>query len=437
MDPVDGIFCYGANHKTADIDFREQLYVDRQKLLERIPAVLEAIEGLSELLVLSTCNRFELYGLAIGKDSEAVAAEALRRLLQRDSDFSVHHRNHTYLLRSRAAVEQAFRVAGSLDSLVVGETQITGQFKDALDLSRQAGSLGSVLARLGQEALAASKKIRHRTAIGAKTVSISHAAIDLAKRVFGDLSAKRFLIVGAGEMARLAAQYTASYQPAELMIVNRSEGSARRLVEEIGLGSFHLLPELETLMTRADVVICATGAPHYMIDKEMLLRVRPRRRTSIFLVDVAIPRDIEPSIGEIDDVYLFEVDDLKQVVEENLQERQKAAEQAGGIIDEGVDNFLLWLSSLDVKPVLKGYRHYLEELLRRELARSTRRPSAGFADGQIELLERMVESVASKVTSDIARYLHSGERDLASECSAFDRTIILRFLENLTRTEGK
>lgn len=387
--------------------------------------------ALEELVALSTCNRFEIYAVA-------------RRSLQ-ISDF-LRLMNHLlvaadlapledleelaaccYLLVNRPAVGQLFKVASSLDSLILGETQITGQFKKFFTLASQVKTLGRFLDRMGQDALAVTKKVRTDTALGRKTVSISHAAIDLATKVYKDLAGRRLLFIGAGEMTRLAAKYALRYKPSEIVICNRSVARAEALVQELGAGIGIGLEKLELVLSKAEVVVVATNSRQVLVSYEMVRTLR-RSGQALFICDISMPRNVDPRIGELDDVYLFEIDDLQKMVQKNVAAREIEAQKALDMIDGAVEKYFDWLAQAANKPVIETVRHYVEELCQRELEKTLAKQAlSGLGDGELDALRLWGDSVSSKLVGDIARKLNSAElafcrQDLARSLEiVFDR----------------
>lgn len=427
------IFCVGANHRTAGIGEREAFYLSNEALMQVLPTIRERHE-LKELMVLSTCNRFELIGVTHGDDQQdpqdsidawidlhaeaASTAKIDRAGLARVA----------YHLHDEDAVRHAFRVASSLDSMIPGETQITGQFKDALQVAQNAQTLGPLLGRLGQEALATAKKVRSQTNIGAKTVSISHAAVALAKRMFKDLSECRFLIIGAGEMARVAAEHAASYKPRSIIVANRTEARAYELIQHLGMGDAHGLVNLPHLLSHADVVIAATGSESYVVTSEMIHKAIKERDdgSSLFLVDIALPRNIDPGCAEFDDVYVFDLDDLKQVIDQNLSQRHEAALQAGVLIDQATSGFSEWLSTLSITPAIAKWRSHILATLNREASKTLgREVFAGVTDLQRVALDAMLQAATTKLTGDLAQLLRKSN----PEQSAVVASALLQFLE--------
>ena len=416
------IFCVGANHRTATISDRELFFLTEEQLVTALPVVRDRF-GLRELAAISTCNRFELMGVAYG---HAVGHDALVNIwadLHREANPQVPLdvaviKQSAYVMIGLDAVRHIFAVAASLDSLVPGETQITGQFKDALAVAQAAATMGPTLARIGQEALTTAKKIRTQTDIGRRTVSISHAAITLAKRMFRDLSKCRFLIVGAGEMGRMAAEHAKSYEPRQLTIVSRTRMRACELQQHLGIGEAHGLDNLAHLIAHADVVISATSAPGYVIDAEVLKRVmRERRRGGpLFLIDIALPRDIDPKCADFEEVYLFDIDDLKQVVDQHLSERKAAADQAMVMVDASVDQFDGWLASQAIAPTLAAWRQYVAATLQREATKTLSRDIfAGLDERQREALQAMIDAQGNRLAADVATKLRGADGVVARE----------------------
>ena len=288
--------------------------------------------------------------------------------------------------------------------LVVGETQITGQFKDALQIATATKCLGPTLGRLGQVALGTAKKVRSQTAIGEKHVSISHAAIDLATTVFDNLTEHTFLLIGAGEMSQIAARHIKNYHPKALFVANRTLSRASELTKDVGIGTAHSLEELPELLIDADIVISSTAAPNLVIGAADLKAVQRRRSRPLFLVDIALPRDIDPNCGDLDDVYLFDIDDLQQVVDRNKSARRAAAEQGLAFVEQSLSTFKTWLAQEDSRPVLREFRIYLENLAEREMAKTMgRNELAKLAPQERQAMEKMVKSIVNKVCSDVGR----------------------------------
>jgi len=405
------IYLIGANHTSAPIELREKLYIPPDKLTALMPE-LKKLFGFLELYVLSTCNRFELVGVA-NADSDIQkrlfdAYMYLQETSENIKKFSeVNLQDSLYTHENGKAVKHIYRVVSSLDSLVLGETQITGQFKNAIQLALSVKTLGPLLNRLSQDALSTAKKVRSQTDIGKKHVSISHAALDLAKKVFGDLGDHKFLIVGAGEMGRIAAKNILQYSPKDLFIANRSIANAERLVEEIGFGNAYKIDEIPNILPDVDVVICSTSSTKLILNREMIKRAQSNRRSRpLILLDIALPRNIDPEIATLDDVYLFDIDDLQQVVGANFEERRKAAIDAESLIDYSVVGYEHWLASFDIKPIIADFRTYINNLIQQEMTKTLGKPLLkDLSEAQTEAIASMQAAIANKITGDVSRQI--------------------------------
>lgn len=416
------IFCVGANHRTAGVSEREAFFLSSEALARALPTIRERHQ-LKELLVLSTCNRFELIGVTEGEappDAEHSIDAWMDLHAEASSEVKIDRgalARVAYHLHDSDAVRHAFRVASSLDSMIPGETQITGQFKEALQLAQTANTLGPLLGRLGQEALATAKRVRSQTNIGAKTVSISHSAVHVAKRMFNDLAECRFLIIGAGEMARVAAEHAASYKPKGLAIANRTEARAYELVQHLGRGEAHGLTNIPYLLAQADVVIVATANEGYVVTAEMVHKAMKLRsaKSSLFLVDIAMPRDVDPDCVRYDDVYLFDLDDLKQWVDQNISERYEAASQASVLIDLATDGFGKWLAHQSVAPAIAKWRDHVASTLEREATKTfAKELFANMNKEQHAAIQAMLGAASAKLTGDVAQLFRKTKAEQAA-----------------------
>jgi glutamyl-tRNA reductase len=422
------IFCIGANHRSADISLREKFHAGASQIIERLPAIMKQF-GFSELATLSTCNRFEMFGVASAHhDFSRSLHEAFVAFDMLGRDTAEQARRACYALTGNDAVRHLFSVAASLDSLVVGETQITGQFKQALTMAEQARTIGPLLTRLGQEALSASKKVRTRTAIGRGSVSIGHAAVDLVRKIFDDPAKRNFVIVGAGEMAEVTARCVQQHSPASIQIINRSLDRARALTARLQTGVAASMDQLESILHDADVVISATGAPGHVITKSAVAAVtRKRKGRPLLLVDIALPRDIDPGCGDIADVFLFDIDDLRQVIDNNRLDRMRAAEDAAAIIDESVAAWDRWLAHMTVAPALQHFNSHVDSVFRREASKTLSRAAfAGITDEQATHLWNLLDILASRLTANAGR----GLRKLVDEGKGHDAAGLLMGLFN-------
>ncbi len=369
----------GINHKTAPVALREQAAFDLQALPDALRAVTKA--GAGEATILSTCNRTEIYCGLDGASDESLI-----------DWFCDYHklaprtvRPHLYVHDGRTAVAHAFRVASGLDSLVLGEPQILGQMKAAFAAAHKAGTTGKLLNRLFQHTFSVAKQVRTDTAIGANAVSVAYAAVSLARRIFDNLSHQTVLLIGAGEMIELAARHLKEQGIRRIIVANRTVERANSLAGIYGAEAVSLL-ELPDSLPAADIVISCTASILPLLGKGAVERaLKARKHRPMFLVDLAVPRDIEPEVSELADVYLYTIDDLKGVIEENMESRQAAARQAETIIEGEVIEFMRWVRSLDSVPTVRALRSATESLRDAELERARRALERGEDPDQVLL----------------------------------------------------
>ncbi|OCC15441.1 Glutamyl-tRNA reductase [Dissulfuribacter thermophilus] len=419
------ILLIGVNHKTAPVEVREPLAL---KGAEEEPVKLFAqIPPVDEVLFLSTCNRVEV--LFTSTDPKRALIE-LKELWAQKSGLPVPTIDeHVYEYRNEDAIRHIFMVASSLDSMVVGEPQILGQLKDAYRHASDFKTTGMVLNRLLHKAFSVAKKVRTETKIGSQAVSISYAAVELARKIFGELSDKVAMLIGAGEMAELAAQHLISNGVKGLIVANRTLERAVELSTQLG-GDAIGLDEIEDALVKADIVISSTGAPGLVLTKDQVKRaMRPRRHRLLFLIDIAVPRDIDPAINDIENVYLYDIDDLKGVVEENKQERAKEAKKAERMVEEELLKFLSWMKTLDVLPVIQGIQEKAEAIRRRELERS-KKYLGNLSDDQLEAIERLTNSIVQKILHDPIVCLRKNASNEECVKALLDTTSILFNLDS-------
>jgi glutamyl-tRNA reductase len=390
------ILVLGLNHKTAPVNIRECVAFPEKQIHEPLRAV-RGLPGVREGMILSTCNRVEITAVVDERDA---GAAAIRRWV------AAHHgvpegelAPHLYLHAGPEAARHLFRVASSLDSLVVGEPQILGQVKDAYQYAREAGTVGAVLDRLLKKTLSTAKLVRTETDISRSAVSVSFAAVELAKKIFGDIEGRTAMIVGAGEMGELALKHLVSSGVREVLVANRTFEKGVELAKEFG-GSAVRYEELFDHIVLADIVITSTGAPHFIIRGEDVKRLMPRRKhRPVFFIDIAVPRDIDPAVNDVDNAYLYNVDDLQTVVDQNVAERRKEAEKAEGIVEAEVGTFQKWVASLQVVPTIVELRRSVEAMRAAELERSLAKLA--------HLAEKDREQVAMLTQSLVNKILHS------------------------------
>ena len=378
------VFVTGISHHRAPVELRERLAIDGPALGET-GAHLRERSGLSELVILSTCNRVEIYGRG--------EARAITEWLEQRAGSTLD--NILYLHREAEAVRHVFRVAASLDSMVVGEPQILGQIKSAFAEAKRAGIVGSLLERAFTHAFAVAKRVRTETTIAEGSVSVSSIAGDLARKIFGDLDGRRVLLVGAGEMGEMAAKHLRK-SGADLYVVNRSRERADRLAENTG-GRARGIEALASELATADVVIASTSSQRFVITPELMKGVvKSRRHRPLFMIDIAVPRDIDPRVGDLSNVFLYDVDDLEQVAAENLGQRRRAAERAELIVRTEVAAFESWRRAGSLGPTIVGLRDRVRGVLAGELARTLKRlPAMGPREQQS--LDKMLDAMTNKL----------------------------------------
>lgn len=372
------LLAVGISHKTAPLDVRERLAFSGQDCILAARALL-ALPAVEEAVLVSTCNRTEVYALVSPDDTQAVLAW----LLQHSGITADRAREYFYQFRNQQAVTHLFNVASGLDSLVLGEPQILGQLKAAWQSAREAGSLGKITDRLFQRAFATGKQIRNETGISSHPVSVAYIATVLARQIFGDLTSKTVLMVGAGEMIELCGRHFAQQGVKGLIIANRSLAKARSLADQFDAEAV-ILDDLEEVLARADIVISSTASKTPIITSAATRTAMVKRRHKpVFLVDIAVPRDVEPAVTDIDGAYLYTIDDLQQVADENRSERNRAAESAGHSVSESVLDFMRWLHGARAADSLHRLRNHAELSGEALAMRAVRQLQAGHDPEQV------------------------------------------------------
>lgn len=382
------IFTLGINHHSAPLAIRERVAFGADKLPHALAELAQA-QVVKEVAILSTCNRTEIY----------CAAESAQQLIDW---LSAYHRvpyeelaPYLYVHDQPAAVRHAFRVACGLDSMVIGEPQILGQVKDAVRAAEDVGTLGSQLHKLFQRAFSVAKEVRSTTAIGANIVSMAAAGVHLAERIFDSVAEQRILFIGAGEMIELCAAHFCAEKPRQVTVANRTVERGRELAERYA-GRAIRLDELADALPQHDIVVSCTASPLPIIGLGMAERaVRLRRHRPIFIVDLAVPRDVEEEVGELDDVFLYTVDDLAQIVESGMESRQAAVVEAEGIIAQRVQEFIGWLEARDTVPVIRALRDSAERMRRHEVEHALKLLARG------EAPEKVVEQLAQRLSNKL------------------------------------
>ncbi|HEX5774062.1 MAG TPA: glutamyl-tRNA reductase [Geomobilimonas sp.] len=361
------IVVVGLSHKTATVEIREKVAFAPTHM-DKPLRELVALEDITEGIIVSTCNRVEIY--ATTRDIAGGMARIKRFL----ADY--HHipmetlEPHLYSYHGEAAIRHVFRVAASLDSMVVGEPQILGQIKTAYGYAAEYKSSGIILNRFLHKAFSVAKRVRTETKIASSAVSVSFAAVELAKKIFGDLSDKTVMLIGAGEMCELAAKHFLNNGVRGVMVTNRTFERAVKMAEEFD-GKAVNFEELFDHLHKADIVLSSTGAPHHIIGpKDVEEVIRRRRQKPMFFIDIAVPRDIDSRVNKVPNVYLYDMDDLQGVVATNLEQRNKEAQKAEAIIDQEIGQFFKWLSTLDATPTIVALRGKFEEVRQAELEKT-------------------------------------------------------------------
>jgi len=430
----------GINHKTAPLDLRERLAFTPQTLPEALVS-LRKLDNVLEASILSTCNRTELYCVTsdcVTSDANDSSGNASsdKNSIENNTNFhqtltnwlSQFHgvelsqiQQHLYHHSHEATIRHAMEVASGLDSMILGEPQIAGQMKDAYAVANKHGTIGQLLGQLFQRAFSVSKQVRTDTDIGSSPVSVAFAAVSLAKQIFGDLKQTTVLLVGAGETIELTARHLHSQGVKKIIIANRSVERAQKLADEFG-GEAISLQHISEHLHRSDIVISSTASPLPIIGKGTVERaLKERKHQPIFMVDLAVPRDVEPEVNQLDDVYLYSVDDLQSVIEENMENRQQAAQQAHKIIDTQVSHFLEWQRSLDAVDVIAQIRQHTQNISEEVLNKAKKQLATG------QDVEQVLDFLAHTLTN---KFLHQPSTQLR-QASKENRNDILAIAQNL------
>ncbi len=381
------LFALGLNHNTAPLAVRERVVFHVERMREALAEIKRSLA--SEAAILSTCNRTELY---LAADQPAAVAEWLAQYHRFEP---AELQRYLYTLPREQAVRHAFRVASGLDSMVLGEPQILGQMKEAARTAESAGTLGTVLHKLFQRTFAVAKEVRSTTSVGAASVSMAAASVKLAARIFPSLKDQKVLFIGAGEMIELCATHFAAQGPARITVANRTLERAEKLAHRFN-GHAIELRALADQLHEYDIIVSSTASSLPILGKGLVERaLRARRRRPIFMVDLAVPRDIEQEAGELDDVFLYTVDDLAQIVSDNRDARRAAVEQAEVIIETQVGQFMHWMQARESVPLIRALREQGEQARREELERALRHLRRG--DDPASVLEALSQGLTNKL----------------------------------------
>ncbi len=387
------IIVVGLSHKSAPIEVREKLNFPENTLPDALRKLM-TYEGIRESLIVSTCNRVEIY--ASVQDS----VSGVDRIKQFISDYHDLSRElleqSLYVYPEAQGVRHTFRVASSLDSMVVGEAQILGQLKDAFDISLKTKTTSTILNKLLKKAISVAKRVRTETKLAEGAVSISSAAVELAKKIFGELEGKTVMLLGAGEMAELAAQHLLGNGVKNIMVANRTFERAEELALEFK-GDAIRFEHFPDALVMIDILICATGAPNYVINRDIIAKaIKERRHKPIFLIDISNPRNIDPEVDKEDNVYLYDIDDLQSKVDVNTEGRAKEAAKAEELISLEVETYLQWERALDAVPTIVDLREKIEDVRKREYDKTLASLSS-ITDDQKHAIEAMSQAIVNKL----------------------------------------
>jgi len=410
------IYLIGLNHRTAGVEIREAYALKDCNTVEL--GFVKADGPVLEALTLSTCNRVEILAVTTPEANE----EDILRFWASHCGGSVPQlKPHVYIHEGLAAVKHVFTVAASLDSMVVGEPQILGQLKDAYRKSIEDGSAKVIVNRVLHKAFSVAKRVRTETSIASSAVSISYAAVELAKKIFGDMSGNRAMLIGAGEMAELAATHLINTGIKELLVANRTFEHGEELARRMG-GSAIMFEELQRKLADVDIIISSTGATDAIIRaKDLKAVLKKRRQRPMFFIDIAVPRDIDPDVNGLDNVYLYDIDDLKEVVEENIAQRREEAIKAETIIDSETRHFATWLESLQLNPTICDLLNSGEAIAAHELERTMKRLGT-VSDEDYEALQTLVKSITHKLYHEPITFLKRRTQEEGSAQRFIDTT---------------
>src|SRR5688572_5976749 len=394
------IILIGVNHKTAPVEIRERLAFDDAACAAGLRTLVDG-EVVREGLIVSTCNRVEILSATANEQIDLGAGRVTQFLDTSGNLPPGFLKDHLYHHTDDAAVRHLFRVASSLDSMVVGEPQVLGQVRHAYSLAVEAGTAGRILNRLVHHTFRVAKRVRTETGIAASAVSISYMAVELGKKIFDSLKGCTVMLIGAGEMAELSAKHLMNAGATRVMIANRTEAAARQLANQIGAATTVPFDQLDEHLHEDDLVICSTGAPDYVLRETHIRKAMARRRKRpTCLIDISVPRNIEPASGKVPNVFLFDIDDLENVISSNIREREREAERAELIVQSEVMQFQQKLRLMDAGPTIGALREKMQEVARTELVRQRKRLGV-LTPEQEAAIESLLMSTVNKISHPI------------------------------------
>ena len=416
------IILVGVNHKTAPVEIRERLAFTDEACAEGLRRLVDG-EVVREGLIVSTCNRVEILSATTTEQMESSTGRLSQFLDGAGQLPAGFLNNHLYSHTNEEAIRHLFRVASSLDSMVIGEPQILGQVRHAYAIGVRAGTVGRTLNRLVHQTFRVAKRVRNETGIAANAVSISYMAVELGKKIFDSLKGSTVLLVGAGEMAELSARHLVNAGASRMLIANRTEETARRLANEFGAATVSF-DQLEQVLSETDVVICSTGAPDYVLTEAQARKGLERRRNRpTCFIDISVPRNIDPAVGKLPNVFLFDIDDLESVITSNIREREREAERAELIVQSEVMQFQQSLRLMDIGPSIGALRDKMHEVARTEMARQ-RKKLGVLTQEQETAIESLLMSTVNKISHPILnqmrRFYETTDTDAVKDPNELD-----------------
>ncbi|HEY3412917.1 MAG TPA: glutamyl-tRNA reductase [Armatimonadota bacterium] len=391
----------GLSHKTAPVAVRELVALTPARIPEALMAI-RRISSVREAAIISTCNRTELYVVSESRDEELLADILCH------GEHGAEARDHLYSYLDEAMVRHLFRVASGVDSMVLGEGQILGQVREAARFANEESGAGPVLRRLFDQAISCGRRVRTETDIARGAVSVSHVAVELARQIFGDLKGRTVLLLGAGETAEMTARLMVKFGVSFVTVANRTFERAEALATVLG-GQAVRYDQFPEKMERADVVVCSTAAPHAIITRDVARQAAARRRgRPVFLIDLAIPRDVEPSVADLDNVFLYNLDNLQDLVSQNVETRRDEIHLVEQIVEQEVASYMQWVGSLQVVPVLTELQRRFEDIRQAEMER-TRRRLEGLTPDERDAVDQMTRAMVKKMLHDPWRFMRSSD----------------------------
>ncbi|WP_166238888.1 glutamyl-tRNA reductase [Paenibacillus turpanensis] len=425
------IIAVGLNYRTAPVEVREKFTI----AAENMPLALQQLiqtKSMLECVIVATCNRTEIYAIV---DRFQICGQYVRSFMEKWFHIPrAEFNNHLYIYEDERAIEHLMRVACGLDSMVLGETQILGQVKDAFQLAQSQGVTGTIFNQLFKQAITVAKRAHSETTIGENAVSVSYAAIELGKRIFGDFSGKKVLIVGAGKMSELTVKHLKSNGAAKVMVVNRTKARAEELAEKIG-GVAYDMSDISSVLREADVVISSTGAKGYVLSQnEVRPAVEERASRPLFMIDIAVPRDLDPALSDLPNVYLYDIDDLEGIVEANMEQRRKEADKIAYMIREEMDAFKQWNKLLGVSPVIRALQEKAAEIHEETMA-SLLNKLPGLSEREQKALRKITKSMLNQLTHDPILRIKEMAADKGGDEALKTFTAIFALEERLAQQE--